>query len=75
MRNELQLNRYDLIMLVGTRAMLGAGIGLLVSGRLSNETRRAVGRTLLAIGAATTVPLAMRIFGSHSHRELAPAGV
>jgi hypothetical protein len=25
MRNELQLNRYDLIMLVGTRAMVGAG--------------------------------------------------
>ena len=61
-------------MLVGTRAMLGAGIGLLVSGKLSDESRRAVGRTLLAIGAATTVPLALRIFGPHRQRELAPAG-
>ena len=75
MRSELQLNRIDLIMLVGTRAMLGAGIGLLVAGKLSDEARRAVGRTLLGIGAATTVPLALKIFGSHRERELAPAGV
>ena len=75
MRNELQLSKTDLIMLVGTRALLGAGIGLLVSGKLSDESRRAVGRTLLAIGAATTVPLALRIFGSRRQRELAPAGV
>ena len=73
MRSELQLNKSDLIMLVGTRAMLGAGIGLLVAGKLSDEPRRAVGRTLLAIGAATTVPLAFRIFGSQRRHELAPA--
>ena len=75
MRSELQLNTFDLIILAGTRAMLGAGIGLLVAGRLSDEARRAVGRTLLAIGAATTVPLALRIFGSRRPRELASAAV
>jgi energy-converting hydrogenase Eha subunit E len=41
---------------VATRAMLGVGIGLLLSGQLSAERRRAAGLTLIAIGAATTVP-------------------
>jgi hypothetical protein len=41
-----------------TRGMAGAGIGLLASNYLEPETRRAVGWTLLAIGALTTVPIA-----------------
>jgi hypothetical protein len=41
---------------VATRAALGAGVGLLVAERLSPARRRAVGRTLVGIGAATTVP-------------------
>jgi hypothetical protein len=47
----------ELALIAGTRGMLGAGIGLLVAGRLSDDRRRIIGRTLLAIGAATTVPL------------------
>jgi hypothetical protein len=50
----------------GTRAMLGAGIGLLVSERLTHRERRAIGWTLVAIGAATTIPLALTVF---SHRR------
>ena len=38
---------------VMTRALLGMGIGLLVAGRLTDEQRRAVGLTLVAVGAAT----------------------
>jgi hypothetical protein len=41
--------------------MLGAGLGLLLSGKLSNEQRRAVGWTLVAVGAVTTVPLVMNL--------------
>ena len=61
--SERQLNTSDIIMLAATRGMLGAGIGLLVAGRMSQEQRRAVGRTLVLVGAVTTVPLAMRVFG------------
>ncbi|HTI36760.1 MAG TPA: hypothetical protein VL484_04305 [Vicinamibacterales bacterium] len=75
MRTEHQLNTFDLIMLAGTRVMLGAGIGLLAAGRLSPEQRLAVGRTLVAIGAVTTVPIALRVFGSHRRPELASSGV
>ena len=41
---------------VGTRAMLGAGLGLLLSDRVSPDRRRHLALTLIGIGAATTVP-------------------
>ncbi len=41
---------------VGTRAALAAGVGLLLSSKLSKETRRRLGATLVAVGALTTVP-------------------
>ena len=46
-----------------TRGMAGAGIGLIASNYMRPETRRAVGWTLLAIGALTTIPIAMALFG------------
>jgi hypothetical protein len=46
--------------IAATRGMLGAGIGLLVSGRISEARRRNVGRTLLSVGIASTVPLLWR---------------
>jgi hypothetical protein len=42
-----------------TRVALALGIGLLISQRLSEGRRRRVGRTLVAIGALTTIPAAM----------------
>lgn len=47
--------------LAGTRAALGAGVGLLVADRLQPRTRRAVGTALLAVGVASTVPLVLSI--------------
>ena len=49
--------------IAGTRAALGAGIALLVADRLSTASRRTVGITLVAIGAATTIPALMVLFG------------
>ena len=66
MANEKRLNLSEIILLAMTRGMLGAGIGLLAAGKLRNEQRVAVGRTLLRVGAVTTVPLAWRIFGQHA---------
>jgi hypothetical protein len=42
---------------VATRAMIGAGLGLLLSDRIARKRRRAIGITLLGIGAASTVPV------------------
>ena len=50
--------------IVTTRAALGVGIGLLVSERLPAPRRRAIGATLIAIGAATTIPAVMFVIRS-----------
>ena len=55
----------ELALIAGTRGMLGAGIGLLLSGKLSKDQRRAAGWTLVAVGAVTTIPLLMTVFGNH----------
>ena len=46
----------------GTRAALGLGVGLLLADRLDPAQRRAVGWTLFAVGALTTIPIAAQLF-------------
>ena len=67
---EVILGIPELAMVVGTRAMAGAGIGLLLANKMRPEQRRAVGWTLFAVGAVTTIPLAFRVLGN---RRDAPA--
>ena len=50
--------------IVSTRAALGVGVGLLASERIPAPQRRAIGATLIAIGAATTVPAAISVMRS-----------
>ena len=52
----------ELALLVGTRGLLGAGLGLLLAERVNADQRRAVGWVLVAIGVVTTVPLALMVF-------------
>lgn len=67
-------------LIAGTRMALGAGIGLLLADRLNPEQRRAVGWTLLAVGALTTIPLVLDVLSgeessdgaSTEDQELAP---
>jgi hypothetical protein len=59
--NKLVLSLPTLGFVVGTRAALGLGIGLLLSGKMTGSQRRAVGMTLVAIGVATTIPAAMAV--------------
>jgi hypothetical protein len=47
--------------IAATRAMLCAGAGLRLSGRISRKWRRALGWTLLGAGLASTVPLAATV--------------
>jgi hypothetical protein len=46
---------------VATRAALGAGIGLLIAGRLPEHQRRTAGAALVGIGAAATLPAALAV--------------
>jgi hypothetical protein len=60
---ETRLTLPELALIAGTRAAGGAGLGLLLSNRLSESQRRAIGWTLLLVGALSTVPLAWEVFG------------
>ena len=52
----------ELGFIIATRAALGAGIGMLLAGKLDVSARRAVGFTLAGLGAITTIPAAMVLF-------------
>jgi hypothetical protein len=60
---EARITLPELSLIAGTRAVLGAGLGLLLADRLSEGTRRAFGWTLFLIGAVSTVPLALDVLG------------
>jgi hypothetical protein len=60
---EVQVSLPELALLVGTRAALGAGLGLLLADCLPESQRKSVGWTLFLIGAVTTVPLALEVVG------------
>jgi hypothetical protein len=60
MTTQLRLPEIGLV--AGTRGLLGAGLGLLLADKLSDEQRRGIGWTLVAVGVLTTIPLAMLVF-------------
>jgi hypothetical protein len=53
-------------LIAGTRVALGIGIGLLIANRLNEDQRKGAGFALIAVGVATTIPLAMSIIGQKS---------
>jgi hypothetical protein len=59
--NRTRLSIPEIAIIGGTRAALGAGLGLLLADRLSAEQRRAVGWTLLAVGVISTIPIAIQL--------------
>ena len=70
LKAELALPEIGLI--AGTRGLLGAGIGLLLAGKLSAEQRKSIAWTLIAVGALTTIPLAMLVFGARRRASERP---
>jgi hypothetical protein len=63
MRGEAQLTVPDIALVLGTRAALGIGLGLLLADHFSAEQRRGVGWTLLLAGAYTGAALGLELFG------------
>jgi hypothetical protein len=51
-----KLSTRQVAFLVGTRAALAGGVGLLASARMPERVRRSVGMGLVALGALTTIP-------------------
>ena len=61
-RLDLSFPQFGFI--VATRAALGAGVGLLLAQRIGRRRQRAIGATLVAIGALTTIPAAFALRGA-----------
>ena len=60
MRN-VKLSMPEVALIAGTRVALGAGLALLLAGRLSREQQKAAGTVLTLVGVISTVPLLMEV--------------
>jgi hypothetical protein len=58
---QLKVSVPELAFIAATRGILGAGIGLLLAERLRKGRRHALGWTLAAVGALSTIPAAAAI--------------
>jgi hypothetical protein len=65
----------EIIVIAGTRVALGAGIGLLLAGKLNKDQRQAAGVALALVGGLTTIPLALGVVGKKTAMttEIRPA--
>jgi hypothetical protein len=59
---ERALTIPEIMLIAGTRVVLGAGIGLLISDRLNKDQRKGAGWALLAVGVLTTIPIGAGVF-------------
>jgi hypothetical protein len=48
--------------IAATRAAAGAGLALLLAGKMRRATRKRIGITLLTVGAVSTIPIVAGIF-------------
>jgi hypothetical protein len=63
MKGKAELTIPETALVLGTRAALGIGLGMLLANRFSLEQRRAIGGTLLLAGAFSAAVLASELFG------------
>jgi hypothetical protein len=71
---RLGLDLPELGMIVATRAILGAGIALLLADRFTRDERRTIGATLTVVGLVTTIPDIWTVCGNvEKKRTLTPS--
>ena len=56
----------ELALIAVTRGAIGFGAGLLLADKLKHERRKALGWSLFISGLASTVPIAMHVFGTRN---------
>jgi len=67
MPKRVSLRIPEIGFIAGTRAALGAGLGLLLADKLDRRQRNKVGWVLLTIGAVTTIPVVVNIVRKARH--------
>lgn len=53
----------EIALIAATRGAIGFGAGLLLAGKFKRESRKALGWTLFLSGLASTIPIALHLFG------------
>ena len=53
----------EIALIAGTRAAIGFGAGLLLADKFKRERRKALGWSLFLTGVASTIPIALHVFG------------
>jgi hypothetical protein len=71
---RVDLSLPELGFVVATRAALGAGVGLLATGRVCRRTRQRLGIGLLTLGVLSTIPAAFLLFGRRSPEDRGTLG-
>jgi hypothetical protein len=59
----------EIALIAATRGAIGFGAGLLLAGKFKRERRKVVGWTLFLSGLASTIPIAMHVFGKSEATE------
>lgn len=72
MKRQTTVGFPSLVLIAGTRVLLGAGLALLLVDRLSVDQRKAVGWTLLGIGVLSTIPLGFEVLRGRSLSPVVP---
>ena len=67
MPKQVSLRIPEIGFIAGTRAALGAGLGLLLADKLDRRQRNKVGWVLLTIGAVTTIPVVVNVVRKARH--------
>jgi hypothetical protein len=60
----------EIALIAATRGAIGFGAGLLLANKFKREQRKMLGWTLFVSGLASTIPIAMRIFGRKQANSL-----
>ena len=53
----------EIALIAATRGAIGFGAGLLLASKFKHERRKVLGWTLFLSGLASTIPIAMHVFG------------
>ena len=60
---EVSLTLPEIGMINSTRFIIGIGAGLLLAGKVDSKARRAVGLSLVAVGALFSIPVGISFLG------------
>ena len=59
----------EIFLIAVTRGAIGFGAGLLLADKFKHERRKLLGWTLFVSGLASTIPIALHVFGKKEHGQ------